>query len=75
MYRAARVMGNLQPWGDFLATGDGAELLRSVTRRQVRRAVGKAFSRMQFGGGGWASVLGEVGLMLLGRLIGVRGRR
>ena len=74
-YKVARTMGNLQPLGDFLATGDLAGLIRGYTRRGIRVIAGRAYSAMSFGKGGWGTVLFEIGLMLLGRLVGFRGRR
>lgn len=42
-YQIARMMGNVQPFIELD--------VRKVIRRQVHRKVGKAFSRMFFGGG------------------------
>lgn len=77
MYRGARIMGNAQPWASYVAGEvDTAGLVRGVTRRQVRRWAGRAFSHLSFGDrGGWWGALVDVAIMLAGRFVGLKGRR
>lgn len=75
LYGLTRTMGNLQPFVDFLGNGDAGALVGNVLRRSGRRVVGRAFAHYSFGGNGFGSVAAEILLILLGRLIGYRGRR
>ena len=43
LYRAARVMGNVQPWLELAP--------RKIVRRQIHRWLGRMFSRQLFGSG------------------------
>jgi len=74
-YKVARTMGNLQPFGDFLATGDFGGLVQGLFRRGARRLAGRAWSRASFGDDKGIGLLFDVLLMVLGRLVGFRGRR
>lgn len=74
-YGVARTMGNWQPVGDFLATGDFGGLVRGLFRRGARRLAGRAWSRASFGNDKGVGLLLDVALMVLGRLVGFRGRR
>jgi len=70
-------MGNAAPWLDYLCGGgDLSGLVRGVTRRQVRRWAGRAFSHIQggVGGGAWGALV-DVAIMLAGRFVGYRGRK
>jgi len=68
LYAAARTMGNVQP----LLDGN----LGTVARRMGRVAVGRAYSRLEFGkASGLLSVGLELAAILAGRLLGGRGRR
>ena len=51
-YQIARMMGNVQPWIELDA--------RKIVRRQVHRKVGKAFSKMFFGGGGPSKIIKRI---------------
>lgn len=76
LYRGARLMGSLSPWLDWATGGLSlGGLLRSVLRRQVRRGAGRAFSALEFGGGGLGDIATETLTMLIGRHVGARGRR
>ena len=55
LYRAARAMGNVQPWLEMSP--------RKIVRRQVHRGLGKMFSKQLFGSG--------VVARLIGRLLGL----
>lgn len=73
-YDVARTMGNWQPVVDFLATGNVEKLTRGLVRRGVRRLAGRAYSRMSFGLDGGPALLLDIAVMVLGRLVGFRGR-
>ena len=52
LYRAARVMGNVQPWLELSP--------RKIIRRELHKFIGKGFSKFCFGGGMLASVIRAV---------------
>lgn len=72
-YNLARAMGNWGPLVELLLGGDPAACVRKLVKRQVRRAAGKAFSRLSQGAGGGGLVV-DMLLMLAGRAVGGRGR-
>lgn len=65
-YNLARGMGNLLPWLECDP--------RAILRRQGRRCAGHAFNVLQFGKVRGFGVLLDLLLIVLGRLLGSRGR-